>query len=122
MYRAYTTNVKLTWDLPRATHTWLVTQLLGCGLPTAKETILAGFTGFLTRLRKSASWEVRVMAELEVRDATSVTGRNVMMFKRELGTDPRILTPGQTRVLVRSAEKPVHLEEEWKLDLLRELL
>ena len=44
------------------------------------------------------------------------------MFKREMGTDPRILTPGQTRVLVRSAEKPVHLEEEWKLDLLRELL
>ena len=51
-----------------------------------------------------------------------VTGTNIAMFKRELGTDPRILTPGQTRVLVRSAEKPVHLEEEWKLDLLRELL
>ena len=100
MYRSYTTNVKLTSDLPRSTHTWLVTHLLACGLPTAKETVLSGFTGFLTRLRKSASWEVRVMAELEVRDATSVTGRNVMIFKRKLGTDPRTLTPSQTRGLL----------------------
>ena len=122
VYRAYNTNVKLTWDLPRSTHTWLVTHLLGCGLPSAKETILAGFTGFLTRLQQSASWEVRVMAELEVRDATSVTGRNIIMFKKELGTDPRFLTPKQTRELVRSAEKPVHPEEEWKLDLLRDML
>ena len=88
----------------------------------AKEAILAGLTGFLTRLRKSASWEVRVMAELEVRDATSVTGRNVMMFKRELGTDPRTMTPRQTRELVRAAEKPIHPEEEWKLDMLEEML
>ena len=99
-----------------------MTHLLGCGLPTGKETILAGFTGFLVRLKRSASWEVRVMAEQEVRDATSVTGRNIAMFKRELGTDPRTLTTGQTRVLVRSAEKPVHPEEEWKLDLLQEML
>ena len=122
VYRAYTTNVKLTWDLPRSTHTWLVTHLLGCGLPTARETILSGFTGFLSRLKKSASWEVRFMAELEVRDATSVTGRNIMMFKRELGTDPRTLTPGQTRDLVRAAKEPVHPEEEWKLDMLSEML
>ena len=122
VYRAYTTNVKLAWELPRSTHTWLVTHLLGCGLPTAKETILAGFTGFLARLRRSASQEVRVMAEMEMRDATSVTGRNIYMFKRELRTDPRSLTPRQTRDLVRSAEKPVHPEEEWKLDLLRDML
>ena len=62
------------------------------------------------------------MAELEVRDATSVTGRNVLMFKKELGTDPRTLTPRQTRDLVRAAEKPVHPEEEWKLDMLSEML
>ena len=99
-----------------------MTHLLGCGLPSARETILAGFTGFLARLRRSASWEVRVMAEIEVRDATSVTGRNVIKFKQELGKDPRILTPRQTRELVRAAEKPVHPEEEWKLDLLQEML
>ena len=122
LYRAYNTNVMLAWDLPRSTHTWLVTHLLGCGLPTARETVLAGFTGFLARLQKSASWEVRVMAETEVRDATSVTGRNIIMFKKELGTDPRFLTPKLTRELVRSAEKPVHPEEEWKLNLLRDML
>ena len=63
-----------------------------------------------------------MMAELEVRDATSVTGRNVTLFKRELGSDPRTLTPRQTRELIRAAEKPVHPEEEWKLDLLRDML
>ena len=118
MYRSYTTNVKLIWDLPRLTHTWLVTHLLGCGLPTAKETILAGFTCFLARQRKSASWEVSVMVDLEVMVTTSVTGRNVTMFKRELGTNSSSLTPRQNRVLVRAAEKLVLLKEKWKLDML----
>ena len=122
VYRSYNTTVKLAWDLPRSTHTWLVTHLLGCGLPSARETILAGFTGFLARLRRSASQEVRIMAEVEVRDATSVTGRNVALFERELGSDPRSLTPRQTRDLVRAAVTPVHPEEEWKLELLRDML
>ena len=95
--RSYKMTMKLAWDLPRSTHTWLVTHLLGCGLRSARETVLAGFTGFLARQRRSASWEVRVMAELEVRDATSVTGRNMTLSKRELGSDPRTLTPRQTR-------------------------
>ena len=122
VYRSYNTTVKLAWDLPRSTHTWLVTHLLGCGLPSARETILAGFTGFLARLRRSASWEVRLMAEIEVRDATSVTGRNVTLFKRELGSDPTTLTTSQTRALVRAVEKPIHPEEEWKLWLLSDML
>ena len=70
------------------------------------------------------SWEVIVMAELEVRDATNrTTGRNVLMFKKDLGTDPRILTSRQNRDLVNAAKKPVHPEEEeWKLDMLSEML
>ena len=122
VYRSYNTTVKLAWDLPRSTHTWLVTHLLGYGLPSARETILSGFTGFLARLRRSASREVRIMAEVEVRDATGVTGRNVALFERELGSDPRSLTPSQTRDLVRAAVTPIHPEEEWKLELLRDML
>ena len=37
VYRSYSTAVKLCWGLPRDTHTWLVSHLLGCGLPTARE-------------------------------------------------------------------------------------
>ena len=96
--------------------------MLGWGLPSARETILAGFTGFLARLRRSASWEVRVLAEIDIREATSVTGRNVILFKRELGSELRTLTPRQTRDLVRAAETPVHPEEEWKLNLLNDML
>ena len=91
VYRSYNTTVKLTWDLPRSTHTWLVTHVLGSELSSARETILAGFTGFLARLRRSASWDVRVLVEIDIRDATSVTGRNITLFKRELGSDPRTL-------------------------------
>jgi hypothetical protein len=79
VYRAYSTAVKLSWGLPRNTHTWLVTHLLGCGLPTARERILASYVGFLTRIQKSASWEVRVMAEIKKRDAGSVTGTNIFV-------------------------------------------
>ena len=97
-----------------STHTWLVTHLLDCWLPSARETflaretlalaresVLAGFIGFLARLRRTASWEEGVMAELEVRDATSRTGRKGPLFQRELGSDPRILT---TRRAARSCK------------------
>ena len=122
LYRAYNTSVKLSWGLPRSTHTWLVTSLLGCGLPTARERILSGYTGFLARLTKSASFEVRVMAEMETRDASSTIGLNIYNFRNEFGVDPRSVTPKEVKTMMREVLPPVHPEEEWKLHLLEEML
>ena len=119
-YRAWNTNVKLAWDMPRSTHTWVVDNLLSCNLPSAREKILAGYVGFLNRMRSSASWEVQIMVEVMSRDAGSVTGRNVLNMREEFSKDPREITPRQLREVYQGAEVPPG--EEWRLIQLREML
>ena len=72
--------------MPRKTQGWAVTNLLSCGQPSAREKILSGYVGFLARLRQSASWEVRILAEIECHDASSVTGTNIAEIKKEFGS------------------------------------
>ena len=122
VYRAHNTAIKLSWDMPRETHSWAVTHLLSCGQPSAREKILSSYVGFLSRLQQSASWEVRILAEIECHDASSVTGTNIAEIKKEFGSDPRRISPGQMRQLLRKTRAPIHPEEEWKLTLLEEML
>lgn len=53
---------------------------------------MAGYVGFLNRMRKSASWEVQIMCEVMSRDASSVTGRNILNMREEFNRDPREVT------------------------------
>ena len=88
--RAWSTAVKLALDILRTTHTWVMDYLLSCNLASARERILANYVGFLNRLGCSASWEVRIISEVESRDAGSVTGRNTINLREEFGRDPRV--------------------------------
>jgi hypothetical protein len=119
-YRAWSTAVKLTWEMPRTTHTWVVDNLLSCKLASARERILANYVGFLNRLRSSASWEVCVLSETQTRDAGSVTGRNTINIRQEFGRDPRGMTSGELKDLYRYGGVPEG--EGWKLELLRDML
>ena len=119
-FRAWTTAVKLAWDMPRTTHTWLVDNLLSCKLASARERVLANYVGFINRLGNSASWEVRILSQTQTRDAGSATGRNIINIRQEFGQDPRGMTPGQMKDLFRYADVPGG--EGWKLDLLRDML
>ena len=119
-YRAWTTAVKLTWNMPRTTHTWMVDNLLSCNLASAREKIMANYVGFLNRLGRSASWEVRILSEVQARDAGSVTGRNIINLREEFERDPRELTSRGFRELYHGTGVPIG--EEWVLDLLKEMI
>ena len=108
--------------MPRDAHTWAVTHLLSSGQTSAREKILGGYVGFLARLQKSASWEIRILADFELHDASSVTGVNVAEIKKEFGQDPRLISPWQMKRLVRENRAPVHPEEQWKISILEEML
>ena len=67
--RSWNTAVKLVWDVPRATHTYLVEHLLGLGLPSIRHKLSCQYVGFIQKLRTSASKEVRILSEIVCRDA-----------------------------------------------------
>ena len=59
------------------------------GLLSAREKVLGNFVGFLGRVRKSTSWEVRMVADIVTRDTCSITEQNILKMRKEFGKDPR---------------------------------
>ena len=74
--RSWNTCVKLAWDIPRSTHTYLVENLFGVNHVSHKKQLLARYVNFLKSLMKSISNEVKVVANIVARDIRSVTGKN----------------------------------------------
>ena len=73
---------------------------------------MAVYVGFLKRIKTSASWEVRILLEVQSRDAGSVTGRNIINIRNEFNKDPRLITSRELRSRYKAAEVP--LGEDWK--------
>ena len=59
------------------------------GLLSAREKVLGNFVGFLGRVRKSTSWEVRMVAKIVNKNTGSIMGRNFLKMRKEFGKDPR---------------------------------
>ena len=108
--------MKLTWEVPRATRTYLVQQVLGAGLTSAKTDILAS-------LRKSPSHEVAVLAGLTARDLRSTTGKNIKLVHELSGLDP--WEYGSARIkdeLAKAEEVEVPAVDQWRISYLQKLL
>ena len=104
VFNACNTCVKLTWEVPRGTRTYLVQQVLGSGLISVKVDILARFAGFLTSLRKSPSYEVAVLANLTARDIRTTTGKNVKQVSEKSGLDPWVYGSARIKEELARAE------------------
>ena len=59
-FRCWGQTVKRVWEVPLATHTYIVDNL-----------------NFFRGLLRSASWEVRVLANIVARNKQTVTGKNL---------------------------------------------
>ena len=84
-FNSWTTAVKLAWQCPRATRTYLVQQVLACGGISAKVDIMTRYCKFFRGLRTSPCREVSILANLVARDVRSVTGMNVKMVMDQSG-------------------------------------
>ena len=85
MYRSWNTCVKLSWEVPRSTHTFLVDGFLGSGLPTVRQQILSRYPKFFRSLLDSPSHEVAVVARLVGNNARTTTGKNLLNLRLETG-------------------------------------
>ena len=81
---------KLTWNVPRATRTYLVQKVLAAGLSSARVDILARYANFFRSLRVSPCQEVSVMASIAGRDVRTTTGRNLKLLEELTGLNPWI--------------------------------
>ena len=112
--------MKLVWDFPRATPTYLVEHLLGLGLPSIRHKLSCQYVGFIQKLRTSASKKVRILSEIVGRDAQYVTGRNIMHIRAEYSMDPRSWSVDKFKV--KDVRKPVPVADTWRIKFLKQLL
>ena len=123
VFNAWTTAVKLSWAVPRATRTYLVQQVLSAGLTSAKVDILARFGNFFRSLRLSPCYEVAVMANLVGRDIRSITGSNIRLVQDSSGLDPWVTSPAHLKAgLIAKQQVNIEREDMWRVKYLGTLL
>ena len=74
VFNTWSTCVKLAWGVPRATHTYLLDNLLSGGIPSMRSNVLARYYTFYTSLMRSSSLAVRVLANICSHNVRSSTG------------------------------------------------
>ena len=119
---AWNTCVKLTWQVPRSTHTYFLEHLLSCGHTSVRTDILARYTKYVSGLRTSPSMEVAVMFGVVHGDLRTVTGRNVAMIRQETGVDPVSSSPWDVKKKLIENVTRVPEVDQWRMDYLARLL
>lgn len=119
--RCWNTCVKLTHDIPRSTHTYIVENILAPNYLPVKTELMARFLKFHDNLLSSQSLEVKVLVSIVKQDVRSVTAKNMALIARQCGkvTCDKI-SPSHVRQLVRLA--PIPENQEWRGPLLLRLL
>jgi hypothetical protein len=105
VYNSWNTAVKLTWNCPRQTKTFLVQQVLSNGMFSARTDILARYVSFFRSLRTSSNIEIRVLANLTSRDLLSTTGKNLKTVQEASDLDPWQATPAKMKSALHSTPK-----------------
>ena len=123
VFNAWTTAVKLCWDCPRNTRTYLVQQVLACGQSSARTDLLTRYSGFFKSLRTSTSVEVSTMANLVSRDIQTTTGGNLRLVEEASGLSAWNTSSGKLKEAIGSL-KIVECDptDYWRIPFLNKLL
>ena len=116
---SWNVNVRIMFELPKDTHSWLVEELAGGR--HAKQMIMSRYIGYISQLCNNKRASVRLLFKLVSNDARTVTGSNIRYIKLTTGID---IIPGSTSKFhlkdYRVYECPV--QEKWKIALLQSLI
>ena len=122
VFNCWSTCVKLAWGVPRATHTYLVDNLLSGGLPSLRSSVLARYCKFFQSLMKSNSLAVRVMANICSSDVRSSTGSNLLNIEKEVKLDPLRDMLIKVKTALLGLRTPVPVEDCWRIACLQKFL
>ena len=122
-FNSWNTAVKLAWSCPRETRTYLVQQVLSCGMDNARCDILTRYSKFFKNLRISPSKEVSVLANLVSRDIQTTTGSNIRMVEEASGLSAWDSSQDKLRNAIREKEMvEVEAQDQWRIPYLNKLL
>ena len=83
--RVWNTAVKLTYAVPRSTHTYLVEHLLAVNFLPVKSELMSRYVKFLDSLLNNKSSEVQFLVKTALSDVRSTTSKNLLLIQQESG-------------------------------------
>ena len=120
-FKCWNTCVKLVFDIPRSTFTYLVEGFFASKHTSLRNQVISRYPGFFRTLLNSPSKEVRIVARLVKDDPRSTTCKNLEYMRKltNLGNPEKYST---TRIRIELPVKEVPQSEKWRLGLLENLL
>ena len=118
--RSWNTCVKLSCNVPRSTHTYLVENVLASNFLPVRTELMARYVNFHKNLVNSKSTEVRILVKIVSQDTRSTTAKNLNLISKETGTFHGNLVPRQVRELVKIPGVPDN--QLWRTNLLQRLM
>ena len=118
--RTWNTCVKLVYEVPRSTHTYIVENLLAKKFLPVKTELMARGANFISSMSRSPSLEVRSMAIIARKDKRTVTAKNIETIKKESQLCDASLSANNVRNAVPVTKIPEN--QEWRISLLPKLL
>ena len=105
-------------SIPRQTRTYLVENLLCCGLPSVKQLLIRRFVQFVQNLLSTENPIISKLAHLSVITVQSTTGLNVKNINDEFLANP--LTTNKRLFVTTNVEIPIDKQDN--VELLNNLL
>ena len=118
--RVWNTAVKLTYAVPRSTHTYLVEHLLAVNFLPVKSELMSRYVKFLDSLLNNKSSEVQFLVKTALSYVRSTTSKNLLLIQQESGLNPLKVSSSCIRGAMKIAEIPE--KQSWRLPLLVKLL
>ena len=121
-FTSWRTCVKLAWQVPRQTHSYLVDNLLCSGLSSVRCDIMSRYVKFARGLRLSPAREVSVMFGVVAGDVSTTTGNNLNTIRLETGLDPLACSLVKVKAELGGRVVAVPEGDVWRVKYLGKLL
>ena len=118
--KSWNTFVKLAWEVPRDTYTYLVENVLAENFVPLRKQIYSRYVSFFQHLFTSSSQEIRHLARIVSRDARSSVFRNIQFIKELSGVSPWDYSNWRVVQKIQNAIVPPN--NVWRITFLEKLL
>ena len=119
-FKCWNTCVKLAYDVPRNTYTYIVEGFLAADMTSLINQVISRYSGFYRKLLSSPSREIRALVKIVANDPRSTTCKNLRFLRSKTGLNqPELYSSAKIKVALPVQSVPE--SDKWRLGLLTSL-
>ena len=118
LVNTWSVSIRHMWGLPLQAHRYLIEQLGGIH---AQVMLITRYVKFIQNMvKKSPKIAVQFMLQKILRNASTVTGRNVRFIEDKIGCDITSVNPNMLKQKLKFFD--IREDDKWRVDLIKEIV